>query len=66
MATLLARSQSHQCMESRACTTLDSLKQSLLREWDRLKVKDLRPIVKKFCKRLHICIAANGSHFEAH
>ncbi|GFX05130.1 uncharacterized protein TNCV_1957861, partial [Trichonephila clavipes] len=42
-------------LESKACTkphkTLDSLKQSLLRECDRLNVKELRPIDENFCKR---------------
>ncbi|GFT22338.1 DDE_3 domain-containing protein [Trichonephila clavipes] len=53
-------------LESRACTkphkTSDSLlKQTLVREWDRVKVNNLRPTVENFCK---ICIAANGGHFE--
>ncbi|GFW88805.1 uncharacterized protein TNCV_4972981 [Trichonephila clavipes] len=44
--------------------TLDSLNQSFLREWDKLKIKDLMPIVENFCKRLRFCIAAKGGHFE--
>ncbi|GFT19318.1 hypothetical protein TNCV_3263241 [Trichonephila clavipes] len=72
MATQQAGSQSHglQCIVYfgvRACTklhkTLD-LKQLLLLKWDRLKVKDLRPIVENFCKRLRFYIAANDGHFE--
>ncbi|GFS98583.1 uncharacterized protein TNCV_2987151 [Trichonephila clavipes] len=55
-------------LESRACTkshkTLDSVKQSLLREWGILKVKDLRFVVENFCKRLSICIAEIDIHFE--
>ncbi|GFV96386.1 uncharacterized protein TNCV_2869641 [Trichonephila clavipes] len=55
-------------LESSACTTLrktlDSLKQSLLREWNILKVKDLRLTVENFCERLRLCIVANGGRFE--
>ncbi|GFY08413.1 DDE_3 domain-containing protein [Trichonephila clavipes] len=55
-------------LESLACTkphkTLDSLKQVLLREWGILKVKDEFFIAENFCKRLRLCIAANGGHFE--
>ncbi|GFW50502.1 DDE_3 domain-containing protein [Trichonephila clavipes] len=51
-------------LESQAFTkahkTLDSLKQSLLREG----VKDLKPTVENFCKCLRLCIAANSCHFE--
>ncbi|GFX20427.1 uncharacterized protein TNCV_3487851 [Trichonephila clavipes] len=55
-------------LESRASTkphkTLDSLKESLLREWSILKVKDLRFVGENFCKLLRLCIATNGGHFE--
>lgn len=55
-------------LEARACATrhktLESLKRSLLREWDRLSPEDLRPIAENFKSRLALCIAAKGSHFE--
>ncbi|GBM82296.1 hypothetical protein AVEN_149621-1 [Araneus ventricosus] len=52
-------------LAARACTKLhNSLKQSIRREWDRLKVEDLRPIAENFNKRLRLCIAAKGGHFE--
>ncbi|GFV72554.1 hypothetical protein TNCV_4084541 [Trichonephila clavipes] len=74
MATLHVGSQFHglQCMvyfgvHDLHLTAQDfglSLKQLLLREWDRLEVKDLRPTVEYFCKRLRLYIAANDGHFE--
>lgn len=55
-------------LESRACAkphkSLEALKQSLRREWDRISPEELRPIAKNFTKRLGLCIAAQGSHFE--
>lgn len=55
-------------LESRACAkrhkSLKSLKSALLREWDRLKPKDLRAIVENFPKRLKLCVEAEGGHFE--
>jgi ''Paired box'' domain. len=55
-------------LEARACATrhksLESLKQSLRREWDRLSPEDLRPIAENFKSRLNLCIAAGGGHFE--
>ena len=55
-------------LEARACTqrhkSLDALKQSLLREWDRLSPEELRPIAENFNKRLGLCISAKGGHFE--
>ncbi|GFV40379.1 uncharacterized protein TNCV_972611 [Trichonephila clavipes] len=54
--------------ESTVCTkpkkTLDSLKQTILREWGRLKVEDLRPMFENFCMRLRLCIVSNGGLFE--
>ncbi|GBN01794.1 hypothetical protein AVEN_57929-1 [Araneus ventricosus] len=51
-------------LESRACTkphkSLDSVKKSIRREWDRLKAEYLRPIAEN----LRLCIAAKGGHFE--
>ncbi|GFY10541.1 uncharacterized protein TNCV_2193621 [Trichonephila clavipes] len=45
-------------LESKACTkphkTLDSLKQSLLRECDRLNVKELSSIDENFGKRFRL------------
>ncbi|GBM01374.1 hypothetical protein AVEN_135796-1 [Araneus ventricosus] len=55
-------------LEYRACTkphkSLDSLKQSIQREWDRLKIEDLQSIAENFNKRLRLCITAKGGHFE--
>ena len=49
-------------LEARACATrhlsLESLKQPLRREWDRLSPEDLRPIAENFKTRLGLCIAA--------
>ena len=55
-------------LEARACATchisLESLKQSLHRKWDRLSPEDLRPIAENFKTHLGLCIAAGGGHFE--
>ncbi|XP_076056360.1 uncharacterized protein LOC143034310 [Oratosquilla oratoria] len=55
-------------LEARACAkphkSLESLKQSLRREWDRIMPEELRPIAENFKKRLRLCIAAKGGHFE--
>uniref|UniRef100_A0A1I7RU52 DDE_3 domain-containing protein n=1 Tax=Bursaphelenchus xylophilus TaxID=6326 RepID=A0A1I7RU52_BURXY len=55
-------------MEARACRkphkTLESLKQSLQREWEKLSKEELRRIAKNFTSRLGLCIAAKGGHFE--
>ena len=57
-------------LEARACAkshkSLDSLKQALLREWDKISVQELRAICKNFPKRLKACIRAKGGHFENH
>lgn len=55
-------------LETRACAkphkNLEALKQSLLREWDKLSPEELRPIAQNFKSRLDLCIAAKGAHFE--
>ena len=55
-------------LEARVCAkrhhTLESLKKSLRREWDRLAPETLRPIAENFSKRLALCILAKGGHFE--
>ena len=55
-------------LEARACATphknLESLKQALLREWDKIPVQELRAIVENFSTRLRLCIRAKGGHFE--
>lgn len=55
-------------LEARTCSkrhkSLESLKQSLRREWDRLSPEELRPIAENFKTRLGLCIAAEGGHFE--
>lgn len=55
-------------LEAKACAkphkSLEALKRSLLREWDLLTVEELRKIAQNFIKRLRLCVAAKGSHFE--
>jgi len=55
-------------LEARACAkphrSLEALKESLRREWDRLSPEDLRPVAENFKSRLNLCIAAGGGHFE--
>lgn len=55
-------------LEARACArphqNLESLKQSLRREWDQLTAAELRPLAENFTRRLRLCIAAKGGHFE--
>lgn len=55
-------------LETKACAkrhqSLESLKQSLQREWDLFTPEKLRPIAENFKKRLDLCIAAKGGYFE--
>src|SRR5262249_35098203 len=55
-------------LEARACAkrhkSLESLKQSLSREWDQMLPEDLRPFAENFKTRLGLFIPANGGHFE--
>jgi len=55
-------------LESRACAkphkSLESLKRSLRREWDRLSPEEVRAAAENFCKRLVLCRDAQGGHFE--
>jgi len=55
-------------LQTRACSkphkSLETLKQSLLREWDRISPEELRQITKNFKTRLGLCISAKGGHFE--
>ena len=57
-------------LEAKACAkphkSLESLNRSLLTEWDKISVKELRKIVKNFMKPLKLCIEAKGGHFENH
>jgi hypothetical protein len=56
-------------LEARTCAkphkSLESLKQSLRREWDRISVEEVRRVAENFMKRLRLCIKAKGSHFES-
>jgi inhibitor of nuclear factor kappa-B kinase subunit alpha len=56
-------------LEARACAkphkNLESLRQSLLREWAKIPVQELRAICENFPKRLRLCIKAKGGHFES-
>lgn len=55
-------------LEAKACGTphksLEALKQSLCREWDRISIEDLRRVALNFRKRLTLCIKVEGGHFE--
>ena len=55
-------------VESRTCTrshkSLETLKCSLRREWDKISVTELWPIAKNFQKHLKLCVRAKGGNFE--
>jgi len=55
-------------LEARACAkshkSLELLKQSLQREWDRISVEEVRRVAENFLARLKLCIGAKGGHFE--
>uniref|UniRef100_A0A183CKH9 DDE_3 domain-containing protein n=1 Tax=Globodera pallida TaxID=36090 RepID=A0A183CKH9_GLOPA len=57
-------------LEARACATphknLESLRQALLREWEKISVREVRTICDNFPKRLRLCIKEKGGHFESH
>ena len=46
--------------------TLESLNRSLLAEWDKISVEELRKIAENFTMRSKLCIEAKGGHFENH
>jgi len=55
-------------LEARACRkphkSLEALKKSLLREWDKISLEELRSTAENFTKRLKLCIKAEGGYFE--
>jgi inhibitor of nuclear factor kappa-B kinase subunit alpha len=55
-------------LESRACAkpqnSLESLKRSLLAEWEKITVEEVRRVGENFTKRLKLCIKVRGGHFE--
>jgi len=55
-------------LEARACAkphkSLEALKSSLRREWDRLSSEEVRAAAENFRKRLKLCRDAQGGHFE--
>lgn len=55
-------------LEARTCAkrhkSLESLKQSLLAEWNKITVEELRRVAENFVKRLKSCIKTGGGHFE--
>jgi hypothetical protein len=57
-------------LEARACAnphkSLESLKQALLREWEKMSAEEVRAICENFPKRLRACIKARGGHFITH
>lgn len=57
-------------LEARVCAkphnSLESLKQTLRKEWDRMSEEELRRVAENFPRRLKLCIKAKGGHFEIH
>jgi inhibitor of nuclear factor kappa-B kinase subunit alpha len=55
-------------LEARACAkphkSLESLKQSLLAEWDKISAAEVRAVAENFITRLKLCIKAKGGYFE--
>lgn len=55
-------------LEARACakrhSSVESLKASLRREWDRISPEEVRAAAENFRKRLKLCVNAKGGHFE--
>lgn len=55
-------------LEQRAChnphDSVESLKESLLKEWDNLTYQEINDIIANFQKRLQLCIQAKGAHFK--
>ena len=55
-------------LEQKVCSTkhssVESLKQSLEKEWDAISTDTLRKIVDSFPKRLVACAKAKGGYFE--
>ena len=56
-------------LESRTCTkphkNLGILKQTMLKEWDKISVDEVRRAIEDFPKRLQFCIKVKRGHFEA-
>ncbi|VDL64722.1 unnamed protein product [Nippostrongylus brasiliensis] len=54
-------------LKSKACrtrhTSMENLKQSLLKAWEEISVNTLATIVDNFIKRLKACKDAKGGHF---
>lgn len=55
-------------LEARVCAkphmNLETLRQKLRLEWSKITVEELRRVAQNFVKRLKMCIAAKGGHFE--
>ncbi len=55
-------------LEARACAephkSLESLKRSLLAEWEKITVEEVRHMAENFTKRLKLYIKAKRGHFE--
>lgn len=55
-------------LETRACSkphrNLESLKRSLLAEWAKISIDEVRATAENFIKRLQLCIKAKGGYFE--
>jgi hypothetical protein len=55
-------------LEARACSkphkSLEALRRSLEKEWNKISVEELRRITENFPKRLKLCVKAKGGIFE--
>jgi hypothetical protein len=55
-------------LEARACAkphkSLESLKQSLLQEWDWMSAEEVRRVAENVRRRLKLSICAKGGNFE--
>jgi hypothetical protein len=55
-------------LEAMACAkpqrSLEPLKQSLLRDWDRISAEKVWCVAENFTRRLKLCIRAKGSHLQ--
>lgn len=55
-------------LESKACAkphnSIEGLKRSLKKAWNKISIKTVAKVVDNFPKRLQLCITSRGGHFE--
>ena len=55
-------------LEAKVCSksynNIESLKQAIKEEWDKIRQEFVRTSIEKFPQKLDACIRANGAHFE--